>query len=294
MKYPWYKKTIPDSIYLKIKFNKIMGHSLDLKNPKTFNEKLQWLKLHDRNPNYSLLVDKYEVKKIISDKIGSGYIVPTLGIWDSIDDVEINNLPNEFVLKCTHDSGSYAICKNRLSFDMEKVREKFRDSMSTNFYWLAREYPYKNVRPRVIAEKYMVDDSSVDVSAQELTDYKFYCFNGYVDCVMICYDRASGDTKFYFFDQNWELKRINKRGKEAPLNFSLPKPMCIKEMFDIAAKLSVGIPFVRIDLYQSNNKVYFGEMTFYPQGGWDPNYLPETDNYFGSLIDLSLIKNNSV
>ena len=176
------------------------------------------------------------------------------------------------------------------------LRKIINKCLKSKFYYRGREWPYKHLKPRIIAEKYLTNysrnfrDCKNDNkrNQQELTDYKFYCFNGYVDCVMVCYDRESGDTKFYFFDKQWELKRINKRGMEAPESFSLPKPSCLDEMFDIAARLSKGIPFVRVDLYQSDDHIYFGEMTFFPESGFDKNYLPSTDLYFGNLIDLSL------
>lgn len=277
---------MPDAEYLKRIFRYRMGYDLDLDKPKTFNEKLQWLKLYDRRPEYTTMVDKYEVKAYVSDRIGEQYIIPTLGVWNHFDEIDFDELPDRFVLKCTHDSGGLSICKDKVNWNKAAAKEKLEKSLKRNYYYAGREWPYKNVTPRIIAEQYMQDEG---VSGNtDLTDYKFYCFNSNVDCVMVCYDRGTGDTKFYFFDPEWKLKRINKRGKEAPSDFSLPKPVCIDEMFEIAAKLSKNIPFVRVDLYQSNNQVYFGEMTFYPQSGWDPNYLPETDLYFGSLIDLSL------
>lgn len=281
---------VPDEQYLKLLFQGQMGRKLDLENPKTFNEKLQWLKLYDRKPIYQMFVDKYEVKKYIADKIGERYVIPTLGVWDSFDQIPKEKLPDQFVLKCTHDSGGIVIVKDKKAFDWQSAKDKLNYSLKKNFYYETREWPYKHVRPRIIAEAYMEDSF---LGNHELTDYKFYCFNGYVDCVMICYDRASGDTKFYFFDQNWTLKRINQRGKNAPEGFTLPKPQCIDEMFDIAAELSKGIPFLRVDLYQCNEQVYFGELTLYPQGGLDPNYLPETNRYFGDLIDLSIVQKST-
>lgn len=277
-------KLLPDKIYLKCKFRSDMGYKLNLSLPKTFNEKLQWLKLHDRNPQHSLKVDKYEAKEYVTKIIGSEYIIPTYGVWDRFDDIDFDSLPNQFVMKCTHDSAGLVIVKDKSNLDLALSKKKIEDCQKRNFFYIGREWPYKNVKPRIIIEKYMTNDNSSD----EFTDYKFYCFNGYVDCVMVCYDRGAGDTKFYFFDNNWNLKRINKRGKDAPENFTLPKPKCINEMFKLASILSKGEPFVRVDLYESNEKVYFGELTFYPQSGFDANYLPETDRYFGDLIDLDL------
>ena len=279
----WIKRIIPDSIFLKLKFKKKMGYSFDLKNPQTFNEKLQWLKLYNRNPLYSTLVDKCAVKPYIAKLIGDQHIIATLGVWNSFDDIDFEKLPNQFVLKCTHDSGSYVICKDKSKLNVAEARKKLSAALNSNYFYSGREWPYKNVPPRIIAEQYIEDRNGA------LVDYKFSCFNGYVDCVMVCLDRHLNDTKFYFFDKDWNLKRLNVRGKNAPADFTIPKPPCMDEMFEMAAKLSKDIPFVRVDLFECDGKIYFGEMTFYPDSGFDANLLPETDKYFGQLIDLSKI-----
>lgn len=260
-----------------------MGKKMNWNNPKTFNEKLQFLKLYDRNPKYIKMVDKYTAKEYVKKKIGSEIIIPTIGIYDRFDQIDFNSLPEQFVIKCTHDSAGLVIVKSKTDLNRDSIKKKIDKCLKRNFFYSGREWPYKAVKHRIIVEKYMTNSKNSD----EFTDYKFYCFNGYVDCVMVCYDRGSNDTKFYFFDTDWRLKRINKRGLEAPIDFSLPKPKCFESMIDIASKLSTGIPFLRVDLYESDGKVYFGEMTFYPQSGTDPNYLPDTDLYFGSLIDLN-------
>lgn len=270
-----------DKIYLKIMFRQRMGYSLNLKNPKTFNEKIQWLKIHDRNPFYTTLVDKSAVKEYVSQKFGNQIVIPTLGIWDKFEEIDFETLPNQFVLKCTHDSQSTIVCKDKSTLNLRSVKEKITQCLGRNFYYKGREWPYKNVSPRVIAEKYMEDETGGFV------DYKFFCFDGKVDCVMVCLDRHLSDTKFYFFDKDWKLKRLNIRGKNAPEGFSIRKPACMDEMFNIAAELSKGLSFVRVDLYECFGKIYFGEMTFYPDCGFDANLLPETDRYFGDLIDLN-------
>ena len=272
----------PTKMWLSYRFKKKMGYPMDWKNPKTFNEKLQWLKVYNKKPIYTTMVDKYAAKKYVADIIGEEYIIPTLGVWDSFDDIDFDALPDQFVLKCTHDSGGLVIVRDKSKFDKEAACKKFKIAMNRNPYDVTREWPYKNVKPQIIAEKYMVDESG----AKELTDYKFFCFDGKVDCVMVCLDRSTGDTKFYFFDEAWELKRLNVRGKNAPEGFTIPKPECMDEMFRIAAKLSEGVPFLRVDLYQSGGKIYFGELTFFPNSGFDKNLLPETDMYFGDLIKL--------
>ena len=178
------------------------------------------------------------------------------------------------------------LCKDKEKLDRKAAKKKLSKLLKRNYYYKGREWPYKDIKPRIIAEEYKTDS----IGSEELTDYKFFCFNGNVDSVMVCYDRASGNTKYYFFDTEWELKRINKRGRDAPDGFSLPRPACLSRMVDIASAISKGIPFVRVDLYQSNNMVLFGEITLYPQSGFDRNYLQETNEYFGNQIDLNLVK----
>lgn len=274
---------MPDKLFLSVRYFLAFHRRMDWKDPQTLNEKLQWLKLHDRKDIYSSLVDKYEVRRHIADEIGEPYLIPLVGgPWDSFDQIDFSALPDQFVLKCTHDSGGIVICTNKNTLDMNKTRRVMEMCLKHNFFFGGREWPYKNVKPRIIAEKYMVDESG----AADLTDYKFFCFDGKVDCVMVCLDRSTGDTKFYFFDEAWELKRLNVPGKNAPDGFVLPKPKCMDEMFLIAAKLSKGRAFVRVDLYQSSDRIYFGEMTFFPASGFDKDISLETDIYFGKQITL--------
>jgi len=280
--YKGFFREMNDEKFTKLKYKLIMKKELNLKNPVTFNEKIQWLKLYYRNPFYTNLVDKYEVRKYIANKIGEEYLIPLLGIWDKYDDIDFERLPDKFVLKCTHDCGSVIICTNKSTLDFREIKRDINNSLNTNYYYTSREWVYKNVKPRIIAEKYMSDSEDNN----ELTDYKFSCFNGYVDNVMVCLERRTGKPKFYFFSKDWKLLRYNIRGKNAPPNFSLPKPPNIEKMFELASELSIGMPYVRVDLYNIGGKIYFGELTFYPQSGMDPNLLDETDRYFGSLITL--------
>lgn len=270
-----------DKVYLEKKYRAMMGKPLDLANPKTFNEKLQWLKLYDHRPEYTAMVDKYEAKKYVAGKIGEGYIIPTLGVWERFDDIDFDKLPNQFVLKCTHDCGGLIICKDKETLDKKAAKKKIEKSLKRNYFLRGREWPYKDVKPRIIAEQYMID-----TEVEELRDYKFLCFDGKVDCVMVCIERSSGTPKFYYFDEAWNLQRINIRGKNAPDNFTISKPSNIDEMFRIAAELSKGLPFVRVDLYSVSGKTYFGEMTFFPDSGYDVNILEETDVYWGELLEL--------
>lgn len=275
------KKIMPDSLYLKCLFKKKMGAKLNLRNPQTFNEKLQWLKLHDRKPEYTTMVDKYAAKKYVADKIGEQYIIPTLGVWDKYEDIDFNKLPNQFVLKCTHDSGGLVVCKDKSKLDLGAAERKINESLKNNYYYYWREWPYKNVPPRIIAEKYLDDNGNVPV------DYKVYCFNGVPYKVMLCLDRDKAEaTKFYSFDKEWNLLRHNKWGKEAPGDFTLPKPASLDQMFEFAAILSRDIPFLRVDFYEVKGSLYFGELTFYPDSGFDNAIAPEIDLMYGNMIEL--------
>lgn len=270
-----------DKFFLSVLWKMLMGYELDWKHPQTLNEKLQWLKLYDRNPLYTKLVDKYLVKQWVAEKIGEQYIIPTLAVYRSVDEIDLDKLPDQFVLKCNHDSGSVVICRDKGTFDIESAKEKLSVALKRNFYWEAREWPYKNVDRLVFAEKYIQEGPEGN-----LTDYKFFCFNGIPDCVMVCIDRHINQPKFYFFNQSWDLQRYNIRGREAPSDFSLPKPPIIDELFRLASILSDNIPFVRADFYGVSESAYFGELTFFPEGGFDRNILPTADYFWGQKILL--------
>ena len=269
----------PDKFYLRICFYLEMGKKLDLRNPKTMNEKLQWLKLYNRKPEYTTMVDKILVKDYVAKIIGEDYIVPLLGVWDTPDQIDFDALPSQFVLKTNHSGGNtgVVIVKDKSKIHREAIKEKLQISLKSDIYARYREWPYKNVERKVFAEAYLGDD---------LADYKFYCYNGYADAVMICVDRQIGDPKFYFFDKEWNLKRYNKRGKEAPADFTLPKPDGVDKMFELASVLSKDIPYARVDFYNINGQIYFGEITFFPASGFDKNRLPESDALFGEMIRL--------
>lgn len=278
---------VSDNIYLNMSYFLLMGKNLNLSNPRSLNQKINWLKLYDRKKEYIDMVDKYNAKEYIARVIGKDYVIPTLGVWDDALDIDFGSLPNKFVLKCTHDYGSTIICKDKRSVSIESIRRKLAKCLKRNYFWLGREWAYKGIKPRIIAEQY-IEDTEI----KDLIDYKFYCFGDVVDCVLVCIGRDSGNTKFYFFDRDWNLKRYNKLGQEAPVGFTLPRPKNIDKMFEIAKKLSVvsGAQFLRVDLYNVNGKIYFGELTFYPDCGMDINRLPEADEYFGSLVDLSKVR----
>lgn len=272
---------VPDYIYLKMRYRLLMGKELNLANPRYFNEKLQWLKLHNRNPLHTGLVDKYEVRKFVAKTVGEEYLVPLIGVWDKFEDIDMDALPNQFVLKCTHDSGGVVICRDKSVFDIEAARRKLNKCLARNYYYPLREWPYRDVKPRVICEKLI---TTADGGLPN--DYKFHCFNGEPDNVMVCLGRASGRPKYYYFDNEWKLLRYNLNGMNPTEDLVLPKPKKLDEMFEISGALARGFPYVRVDLYHENERVYFGELTFYPQGGFDSQLLEETDLLFGSKLEL--------
>lgn len=279
---------IADDIYLKILYSVIMGKKLNLINPITLNEKIQWIKIYDRKTIYKSFVDKIKVREFVQKCIGPNYLTQIIGVYENFDDIDFEQLPEKFVLKCSHDSGSCVICQNKNNFNRKKIRRFINQRLKVDFFWFAREWAYKGLKPKIIVEKYMEDEC-----LHELRDYKFYCFKEIVECVLVCMDRNIGKPKFYFFDKEWNLKRYNIGGKNAPPNFTIPKPQNLEKMFEIAQTLSLKSKayFIRVDLYNINGKIYFSELTLYPDSGMDVNRLPETDLYFGSLVKLPIMKN---
>lgn len=272
-----------DCEYISMEFLDRMGYRIDLKNPKTFNEKIQWLKLYDRNPMYSTMVDKYEAKKYVAERIGDEYIIPTYGIWDRFDEISFANLPKQYVLKCTHDSGGLAIVRNADNVNFQAVKKKINKSLRTNFYMQNREWPYKNVTPRIIAEKYMENDDG-----QPLRDYKFYCFDGEPKFLYISEGMENHATaKISFLSCDWKFASYERSDyqsfKELP-----PKPTQFEKMKAIASKLSLGIPFLRVDLYEINGHIYFSELTFSPCGGFMPFKNAAHDYDIGSMLSLPM------
>jgi len=264
---------IPDELYLKLRYFYHFHKLLNLKNPQTFNEKLQWLKLYDCRSEYTMMVDKYAVKKYVAEKIGAEYIIPNLGVWDSPKEIDFGKLPNQFVLKCTHDSGSIVICKDKQKFDFNKARAKLDKRFKRNLYYYGREWPYKNVKPRVIAEKYMEDTAT-----HELRDYKIHCFHGEPKVILVCQDRYT-DTGLTedFYSVNWEHLDV-KRPKHPNAKVKMEPPKELDLMLDLSRKLSKDIPFLRTDFYIINHQVYFSELTFYPASGF-VKFIPESFDY---------------
>lgn len=275
-------KSMPDKMFLKLLYRARMGKKLDLKNPKSFNEKLQWLKLYDRKPLYTTLVDKYEVKKYVKDLIGEEYVIPTLGVWDKFEDIDFDALPEQFVLKCTHDSGGLVICRDKSKLDIDAAREKINVCLKKNYFYANREWPYKDVKPRIIAEKYMTNGE------KGLRDYKFYCFNGNVPYLYISEGLEDHKTaQISFLNNDWSFAPFG-RSDYAPFDKLPEKPKNYDSMLDLAKKLSKGYSFLRVDLYEIEDKIYFSEFTFSPCSGMMPFSSLEWDRKLGEYIDLEV------
>lgn len=273
-------RLIPDRVYIQMQYFHHFHRFANFKNPQTFNEKLQWLKLNDRNPLYTTLVDKYAVKKWVADKIGEQYIIPTLAVWKKAEDIDFDALPEQFVLKVNHDSGGLVICKDKAQLDRQAAVAKLSRALKNNGYWYGREWPYKNVKPCIIAEKYMEDEN------HQLNDYKFMVFNGKVKCSFTCTERFSKDgLKVTFYDANWDIMPFERHYPRSKT--PITKPLNYDEMVELAEKLSKDIPFVRVDFYSIKGKIYFGEMTFYPGSGFEEFTPMEWDKNIGNLLTFS-------
>lgn len=280
-------RLIPDKWWIQIKYRRSFGRWANLKKPQTYNEKLNWIKLYDRKPEYTVMVDKYEAKKWISDKIGEEYVIPILGgPWDSFDEINFSLLPNQFVLKTTHDCGGVVICKDKKTFDKKYAKRFLNEHLKNNYYLTIREWPYKNVKHRIFAEAYMKDDTLNANQKEQLTDYKFFCFNGEAKAMFIATDRTdkSTDTKFDFFDMDFNHLPIVQGHPNADILHK--KPIMFDKMRELAEKLSKGIPQIRVDFYEVNGQVYVGELTFFHFGGTVPFKPEEWDYIFGSWINL--------
>ncbi|HRN54814.1 MAG TPA: ATP-grasp fold amidoligase family protein [Agriterribacter sp.] len=274
-----------DRLYLKLLFPLGTGYRLNLKNPQTYNQKLQWLNLNYRDPLLCKLADKHDVKNYVKEMIGEEYVVKSYGVWRSFEEIDFNTLPAQFVLKTTHDSGGIVICKDKSTLDLEKAREKINRHLKKNLFYTFREWVYKNIEPRIIAEEFLVDESKV-----ELKDYKFFCFNGEPKAMFIATGRQSGNTMFDFYDISFNhldiIQGYPQSGKivEKPKNYAL--------MVELAGKLSKGLPHVRIDFYNIDGKILFGEYTFFHFAGIEPFQPQKWDYEFGSWIDLDALVNN--
>ncbi len=269
-----------DEEYLSRKYQLYFGQKLDLQNPQTFNEKLQWLKLYNRKPEYTVMVDKYKVREYIAQELGEEYLIPLLGVWDNPDEIDFDALPNQFVLKCNHNSGlGMCICKDKSELDISKVKVELRKGLKQDYYLTGREWPYKDVPRKIIAEKYMEDVSG------DLKDYKFYCFNGEMKFVMINSDRnTSRPTRADYFDRDFNWLDFTWGYSHAEVHPK--KPEQFEKMVAIVEKLAKGLPHIRVDLYDCNGKIYFGELTFFDGSGFDKIEPLEWDYKIGKLLKL--------
>lgn len=270
---------VKDRTYLSWMFYLRCGYKLNWKHPVTFCEKLQWLKIYNNKSYYTSLVDKYEVKYIVSDLIGKECVIPTLGVWDCFDEIDFDRLPNQFVLKCTHDSGGLVIVKDKATFDKEFARSKISKSLARDYFILGRETPYKNVKRRIIAEKYMVDESGT-----ELKDYKIFCFAGIPKFIQVDFGRFTEHCR-NIYDVDWHKLNI-KLLYPTNENVNIQRPVHLDKMLDIASRLSAKEPFVRIDLYSIYDEIYFGEFTFFPGAGYEQFEPQEWNRMFGDWITL--------
>lgn len=275
------RKNLSDEELIKLQYRQKFKKELNLDNPQTFNEKIQWLKLYNRKPIYTTMVDKYLAKGYIAERVGAEYVIPLLGRWDRFEDIDFDQLPDKFVLKCNHDCGSVFICKDKASFDYRSVGKRIKAALKENYYTATREWPYKDVKPCILAEKYMEDSTTHD-----LRDYKFFCFDGVVRAMFVASDRQvdGEDTKFDFFDDDFNhLDFSNGHPNANPMP---EKPKSFETMKEIAGILSEGIPLLRVDFYEVNGRAYVGELTFFHWNGMVPFQPEEWDYKFGEWITL--------
>lgn len=272
---------VPDSLYLKVLYRVIMGRKLNLRNPREYNEKLQWLKLNDRKPEYSTMVDKYEVRGYIEDLLGDKYLIPCLGIYDSVDDIDIDALPDRFVLKCTHDSGSVEICKDKSSFDIEGARHRLSQAMKRNYYATYREWPYKYVKPRIIAEGYLEGDGG------DLKDYKVMCFNGEAKIIEVHENRfVEGKVHTQtFYDREWNIVPLTQV-ETVTVDRPSERPRQLEEILRLSELIAKNMYHARIDWYIEGDKIYFGEITFFDGSGFESFSTPEMERMLGDMIKL--------
>lgn len=277
-------KWVNDKLYLKIMFKYYLGHTLNLDNPTSYNEKLQWIKLYDRNPIYVKYVDKVAVRDFIANTLGDEYLIPLIGVWETPDEIDFATLPRQFVLKCNHNSGTgMCICKDKFSISEEKVKEDLHKGLKEDYFYFGREWPYKFVKRKIICEQFMVDESGT-----ELKDYKVMCFNGEPKLIELHMGRFTDHQTQDFYDTNWNKTDITQGGISVygTSTSDVPKPDTLDKMLEFSRILSKNIPHVRIDWYSINGRLYFGEMTFFDGSGFDPYDRYEDDLLLGSWINL--------
>lgn len=281
---------LPDKLFLTLRYRCLMGKWIDWKNPKTFTEKIQWLKLYNRKPEYTTMVDKYAVKQFVAERIGNEHIIPTLGVWNKPEDIDWGSLPEQFVLKTTHGGGSggVVICSDINSFDKQAAISKLNASLRSDIYANYREWPYKNVPKRVIAEKFMAPVKTA--APKDLPDYKFFCFNGEPMYCQVIRDRHSEET-IDFYDMEWNHQEFVGLNPVVHNGLNpVPCPEHLDKLIEICRKLAQDIPFVRVDMYVIDDKEYFGELTFYPASGIGEFTPQEWQTRLGELIELPTAK----
>lgn len=274
-----------DKAYLSILFKQKMGYDMNWENPVTFQEKIQWMKVNYHNPSYPLLVDKYKVKPWVAGLIGDKFIIPTLGAWEKYEDIDFDKLPNEFVLKCNHDSGSVVICHDKRKIDHDWAAERLNSKLKTNYYWWAREWAYKNVKSLIIAEPLLKDENATLGRANDtaIKDYKFFCFKG-VPQLMYISDDHGLDPRTDFFDM--DFKRVNLQFRDKNSNKEIEKPKHFEKMIELSKVLSKDFPFVRVDFYLVGDRIYFGEMTFYHASGFFPITPEKMNVQLSAMLEL--------
>lgn len=273
---------LPDKTYIRLYHLLRVGRKLNIEEPRTLNEKLQWLKFNYRFPLQSIVSDKLLVREYVASKIGSEYLIPLIGKWEKTDDINFDELPNQFVLKCNHDSGGLVVCDDKSKLDVNKAKKKIERSLKSNYFYVGREYQYKNIKPMIICEKFISDHGRVPM------DYKIYCFNGQPDVILVCRDRFSKNSHratYLFFDKEWNFLPLDK-GDDEIENPDVEKPKNLNNMLEIAKKLSEDFVFARIDLYNIDGKIYFGEITLSPNSGFDPDIKESTDYMLGDKLKI--------
>lgn len=275
--YSW----LDDKFKIEYLFYKKMGYKLDLKNPKTLNEKIQWLKLYYRSPLYNQLSDKYLVREYIKVNIGSDYLIPLLGVYQRFEDINFDLLPHQFVIKMNHGSHWNIICSDKDNFNLEEARIKIDQWIKHNYYWGAREWQYKDICPKIVIEEYLSDGFGILPR-----DYKVFCFNGKAEIIRVITDREEASDSRYYFNKSWDILKVDKRHREPNTNEKILKPAVLDDLLKISEALSNPFPFVRMDFYIIHNKIYFGEFTFSPFAGFNVDILPEKDKEFGDFLFL--------
>ncbi|MCL2223637.1 MAG: glycosyl transferase [Defluviitaleaceae bacterium] len=270
---------VPDSLYVRVWYFYRTRKWLNLKNPKRFNDKMNWLKLYYKNPLFSKFADKYEVRDYVTNVIGEEYLIPMIGVWDTFDEIDFSTFPEQFVLKCTHDSGSVIICKDKKTFDFESAKKKLTQKLGENYFIWSREWVYKNIKPRIIVEEYLSE-----ISEDRLRDYKFYCFHGKAKLVVVNYDRAT-NVKGNTYTMDWEYVPVELSFPSDP-NKVISRPQTLDKMKELVEKLSADCCFMRVDMYSVDDVIYFGEMSFTPRSG-GYNISPDAFNFeLGSWLTL--------